>query len=206
MTHYMMYPLTKVAVRAAASAALAAAWLSAAPLSLAVAQTTGTATTTPSGRQTTGSAAGDNYGAADVSGNVRSSRRFITDAIQGNLAEVKLGQLAQQKSSNDQVRSFGMMLEKDHGAANDQAKQVAHAINVTAPHAPNDKQQATYDKLSKLSGSDFDKEFAKAMVDDHKKDIRKYELESKEKDAAGRYATQTLPKLKEHLKMAESIK
>jgi putative membrane protein len=34
-------------------------------------------------------------------------KTFITKAIQGNLAEVQMGQLAQEKSQNSDVKAFG---------------------------------------------------------------------------------------------------
>jgi hypothetical protein len=52
---------------------------------------------------------------------------------------------------------------------------VANSVGMTAPTAPNKKQKADYDKMSKLSGAKFDKQFAAHMVADHKKDIKEYE-------------------------------
>ena len=36
------------------------------------------------------------------------------------------------------------------------------------------------DKLSKLSGKDFDKEYISDMVDDHEKDVKEFEKASKD--------------------------
>jgi Domain of unknown function (DUF4142) len=47
----------------------------------------------------------------------RASHNFLKAAIEGNLAEVQMGQLAQKNGNSDGVRSFGQMLENDHGAA-----------------------------------------------------------------------------------------
>ena len=48
-------------------------------------------------------------------------QKFIGKAIEGNLAEVQMGQLAQEKGTRDDVKSFGRMLQQDHSAANQQA-------------------------------------------------------------------------------------
>ena len=74
----------------------------------------------------------------------KSSQKFIKDAIEGNLAEVQMGKLAQDKSMDDGVRSFGDMLVKDHSAGNEKASEVANAIGVTPPTEPNTKQKAMY--------------------------------------------------------------
>ena len=39
---------------------------------------------------------------------------FLADAIRGNVAEVKLGQLAAERAQSQQVREYGDMLKKDH--------------------------------------------------------------------------------------------
>jgi putative membrane protein len=132
-------------------------------------------------------------------------KAFITKAIQGNLAEVQMGQLAQEKSQNADVKSFGQMLAKDHGDANAKASDVANQLGVTPPEEPSKKQKADYAKMSKLSGDAFDKQFASHMVMDHKKDIKEYQADTKKKDATADYASQTLPTLQKHLETAESL-
>ncbi|MBV8509032.1 MAG: DUF4142 domain-containing protein, partial [Xanthobacteraceae bacterium] len=86
---------------------------------------------------------------------------FIKDAIEGNLAEVQMGKLAQDKGQSDGVKSFGQMLATDHSDANQKATAVANQIGVTPPTEPNAKQKALYEKMSKLSGAAFDQQFAK---------------------------------------------
>jgi putative membrane protein len=103
------------------------------------------------------------------------------------------------------VRSLGQMLEKDHAGANQKATAAAGSLGVTAPSAPNSKQKADYDRMSKLSGAKFDQEFVKHMIADHKKDIKEYEAEAKKKDAAGSYASESLPTLHKHLETAQSL-
>jgi putative membrane protein len=60
---------------------------------------------------------------------------FITRAVQGNLAEVQMGKLAQQKGATHQAKSFGQMLTNDHQANQQKADQVAKQMGVT-PTAP----------------------------------------------------------------------
>jgi len=132
-------------------------------------------------------------------------KTFITKAIQGNLAEVQMGQLAQEKSQNGDVKAFAQQLVTDHNDANSKATAIANDLGVTAPEEPSKKQKADYEKLSKLSGDAFDKQFAKHMVMDHKKDIGEYKADSKKKDPTASYASDTLPTLQKHLEMAQSL-
>src|SRR5919202_1926811 len=114
--------------------------------------------------------------------------------MEGNLAEVKMGELAQKNGGSDGVRSFGQMLQQDHAAANKKAENVAQSMGMTPPTEPNSKQKADYDRLSKLSGDKFDREFASHMVADHKKDIKEFQTEAKKSgDKPAGFANETLP-------------
>jgi putative membrane protein len=84
------------------------------------------------------------------------SQKFLKEAIEGNFAEVQMGQLAKKQANSDGVRSFGEMLEKDHSAANQKATAAATSLGMIPPTSPSKKQTADYDKMSKLSGAQFD--------------------------------------------------
>ncbi|WP_245422177.1 DUF4142 domain-containing protein [Alsobacter soli] len=134
------------------------------------------------------------------------AKTFITKAIQGNMAEVSMGQLAQQNGQSDSVKQFGQMLATDHGAANQKAQAVAQQMGVQVPTEPSKKQLADYNKMQKLNGAAFDKAFAQHMVADHKKDIAEYKKAAKmQGDPAGDYANQTLPDLEKHLQAAQQL-
>jgi len=135
----------------------------------------------------------------------KADQAFLKDAIEGDLAEVKVGELAQQKGQSQDVKNFGQMLQQDHGQHLTQAQQQAQQMGVTPPTEPNAKQKAMYDHLSKLSGTQFDKAFAKDMVKDHKEDIAKYQKEAKGKGPLAGFAQQTLPVLQKHLQTAQSL-
>jgi len=133
-------------------------------------------------------------------------QKFAKEAIEGNLAEVQMSQLAQQNGTSQGVKDFGQMLVTDHGQANTKAQSVAQSLNVTPPNAPNAKQKKDYEKMSRMNGAAFDKAFAQHMVGDHKKDIAAYQKASKSKNqtVAG-YASETLPTLQKHLQAAQSL-
>jgi putative membrane protein len=133
--------------------------------------------------------------------------KFITKAAQGNMAEVKLGQLAQDKASNQAVKDFGKQMVDDHTKALDNLKKVASDDGVSMPSSINAKDQALYDRLSKLSGSDFDRQYMAAMVKDHETDVAEFRKESNSAKTANvkEYASTTLPTLEEHLTHAKDV-
>jgi putative membrane protein len=56
-----------------------------------------------------------------------------------------------------------------------------------------------------VNGARFDREFAKHMVADHKKDLAEYKKETKQSDAAGDYAKAQIDVLQKHLDTAKSL-
>src|SRR5918998_3336788 len=72
----------------------------------------------------------------------KAAQTFMTKAIEGNLAEVAMGQLAQKQGESDAVRSFGQKLVADHSAANQKAASIASQIGVAPPTEPSKKHQS----------------------------------------------------------------
>lgn len=131
---------------------------------------------------------------------------FVTDAIKGDNAEVAIGNLAADKATSQAAKDFGKMLATDHGAHKDKLAALAVTAGITVPDTPSDEGKANLDKLKGLSGAAFDKEFKRLMVDDHTKDIAKYEKQASSGDAqTAALAKETLPTLHKHLDTANSL-
>jgi len=132
--------------------------------------------------------------------------KFVHKAAMGGMAEVKLGQLAQEKASSDDVKKFGQMMIDDHTKANDELKSMAQSKSMDLP-TDLGKHQKDYDKLSSLSGSDFDKAYVDMMVKDHKEDVSEFEKEANKGDDAEikAWAAKTLPTLQMHLQHAQDL-
>jgi putative membrane protein len=150
---------------------------------------------------------GDQTSSKGSAGMSTADAKFIKKAAQGGMAEVELGQLAQQKASSEEVKKFGERMVTDHTKANDQLKQVAAEEHVDLPQELDAKDKATKARLEKLSGQEFDQAYMKDMVKDHKADVTEFEHASKAaKDPAVKnFAAQTLPVLHSHLREAEKI-
>jgi putative membrane protein len=134
-------------------------------------------------------------------------KQFVTKAAQGGMAEVELGQLAQQNAESQEVKDFGKRMVDDHTKANDQLKQIAEQKGVTVPSDLPAKEKATKDRLSKLKGEQFDRAYMQHMVMDHQKDVAEFKKAStsaKDSDVKS-FASQTLPTLQDHLKQAQQV-
>jgi len=132
---------------------------------------------------------------------------FLMDAAMGGMLEVELGRLAAQQGASDAVKQFGQRMVDDHSKANQELMSLAQSKGITLPTEIDEKHKKDMTKLSGLSGAEFDREYGKMMLSDHRKDVSEFEKQSTRGTDADlkAFATKTLPTLKEHLQMAESL-
>ena len=150
------------------------------------------------------SATGEQAGMANLSSG---DRDFLMDAAMGGLMEVELGRVAAQQGTSEAVKQFGQRMVDDHSKANQELMTLATSKGITLPTTLDDKHREHVTKMSAMSGADFDREYSKMMLSDHRKDVSEFEKESTRGTDADlkAFATKTLPTLKEHLKMAEAL-
>ena len=144
---------------------------------------------------------------AAVAANTAKDHDFAIKAAQGGKAEVDMGQLAASRASDPKVKEFGQKMATDHAKANDELQAVASNDGINLPDDASKQQKAAAEKLGKLQGADFDKEYAHMMVKDHEEDVAlfKKEATSGSNPALKAYAQKTLPTLEEHLRMAREL-
>jgi putative membrane protein len=132
--------------------------------------------------------------------------KFLKDAAQGNLLEVDLGKLAAEKAASNQVKEFGRRMEQDHSKAFKEIEQLAAGKGVELPKDLDAKHKATVNRLAKLSGEKFDREYMQFMINEHKEDVDKFQREAdKAKDPDIKaFAGKELPTLKKHLELART--
>ncbi len=146
------------------------------------------------------------YAAADKN-LAKEDKKFLNDAANGGMMEVQLGQLAEQKATSPDVKNFGARMVTDHGKANDELKKIAGQKGATLPGKLESKLKSNVERLTKLSGGDFDKKYMHEMVKDHTKDVAEFrDATTKVKDPdLSAFAAKTLPTLEDHLKQAKDI-
>ena len=118
-------------------------------------------------------------GSTPTSSQDYSERAFISKAMEGGIAEVQLGQLAQEKSQSNDVKQFAQKMVSDHGQMGDKwFKPVALQMGISEPKGPSKKDKKALEKLQGLSGQDFDREYITMMVKDHQKDLKEFKDEA----------------------------
>jgi putative membrane protein len=131
---------------------------------------------------------------------------FMHEAAQGGMAEVEMGKLAAQKGQNAEVKKFGQMMVTDHSKANEELKGIATKKSVPLP-ADLGTHKSSMDKLSSLSGAEFDRTYVQMMVEDHEKDVAAFQkqADSGTDPEVKAFAAKTLPTLKKHLTAIQEI-
>jgi putative membrane protein len=134
-------------------------------------------------------------------------KAFVHSALEGNLAEVQMGQLAAQKGSSDDVKQFGQKMVNDHTQLNNQMKQAAQQLDVRPPKGLSKKDKEEVAKLQNLSGTQFDNAYIEAMLKDHKKDLSdlKQEAQNTQNPALKQVAQQDAQVVDQHLQLIQQI-
>jgi len=146
--------------------------------------------------------------APDTSAQGMADHSFVSEAMQGNLGEVQLAQLAQQKSQSEDVKQFAQKIASDHSQMNQKwFEPEAKQLDIGAPKGPSKKVKKLMSKLQGLTRAEFDKEYITAMVKDHQDDLKKFkeEAEATQDPNLKQVAQQGAGIISQHLQLAEKV-
>jgi len=129
---------------------------------------------------------------------------FVMAAAAGGLAEVTTGNLALQRTEDQEVRQLAQRLIDDHTRANQELMSLAGARGIGVPATLDIKDQATVDVLNGLRRDEFDRAFIRDQVAAHMCAVALFEAESQRggDPELRAFAAKTLPTLREHLQHA----
>ena len=135
-------------------------------------------------------------------------REFVREAAVSSLAGVELGKLAAQKGSSEEVRQFGQKTADQESKVNQELKTAADQASVKTPDTLDSKRRSRVDKLSKLSGAAFDKEYVKDQIRDQEQDVQAFEDEAEHgtNQNLRDFANKNLPELRQTLEAARALK
>jgi len=150
----------------------------------------------------------ENGSKSDGIKNAEDDAQYLVEAAATDLQEIEIGQLAQQKSSDPDVKAFGKMLEEDHMKSSAEVKKLAQLKNISLPVTLTEDGQKMYEELDEKTGLDFDRKFAEMMVDGHQKAIDKMEkaAEGASDEEIRAWASGKIPTLTGHLEHAKNLK
>jgi putative membrane protein len=133
--------------------------------------------------------------------------KYVTKSAQGLMSELKLGALAQERAGDQRVRDFGKQMVTDHGKDFDKLKALAAQKQVQLPQASTHEQRKEAEKLSKLSGKEFDREYVKYEVKDHREDIedQKKQINKTSDPELKQFASNELETVTEHKQKIDAL-
>ncbi|HLI77483.1 MAG TPA: DUF4142 domain-containing protein [Acidobacteriaceae bacterium] len=136
-----------------------------------------------------------------------SDKSFMETASQGNVTEVELGKLALKKSQNPDVRAFAERMIKDHTMLGKKMAPLMADAGLKPSVSMNTEHQHLYNKLNGLSGAEFDKEYVKAMDEDHHEDLKEFQKEVSSTEVPQIKTTVSAGEkvIAEHTKMADEL-
>lgn len=133
--------------------------------------------------------------------------KFMMMLATGGMNEIGLSQTALSKSTNEEIKQYAQKMIDDHTMAGDELKTLASSKMVTLPMTMDAKHMAMNEKLSAMTGMEFDMMYIKAMVKDHEKTVAMLQKESnggKDPEAKA-FAAKLLPTVQGHLDMAKTM-
>ncbi|REE91255.1 DUF4142 domain-containing protein [Cupriavidus plantarum] len=165
----------------------------------------GTGSTTP---RTASPNAMSSSGASASSELARGDRTFLENAAQGGHAEIEGSKLANQKSSNADVKAFASRMIQDHTKVGDELASLAKSKGYTPPTEPSLVQKGELKALGALDGAKFDKLYSTRIgVAAHESTVKMFrEASQNAKDTDVKaFAAKHLPELEHHLQMARDL-
>jgi putative membrane protein len=132
---------------------------------------------------------------------------FVHKTMEDDAAQVQIGQLAQQKSTSDDVKQFGAKMADIHSQLTDQLKPIAKQLGVSEPKGPSKKDKEQIAQMQTLSGADFDTAFIKAMMKYQQTDLKGFhdEAQTAQDPNVQQLAKMDEPVLTQHLQLLQQI-
>ncbi len=150
-----------------------------------------------SGRRGTGSA------------EVTTTAGFVRTAAISDMYEIESARLATQRSSNAAVKAFAQHMMQDHEATTAQLSSAVHAMNGPSPPTSMDSRHTEMlTQLRNARASDFDRLYITQQIAAHQNAVDLFRTYGQDGDNAQlkQWASTTLPKLQEHLTMAQQLR
>jgi len=132
---------------------------------------------------------------------------FLAWAIACEQAEVKFADRAIKKATSTEVRQLAEAIRSEHAKTRDALLEHAKTRKLAVVEGLEKHHREEYQRLGKLSGAAFDREYVKYLVDGHEKGARMYQKWAKEaSDASLRQtARQAMKTTEDHLAKAKKL-
>jgi len=132
---------------------------------------------------------------------------FVKMVLERDMAEMELGKLAEDKAQSDDVKTLARWVVTGASQLDGGFKPMASAMNVSLPKEASKKDKQAIAKLQGLSGTQFDEEFIKIVMNMQRRDHNDFEVEADKADDPNlkQTAAQVSAAVTAHIKDTEKI-
>ena len=128
-------------------------------------------------------------------------KKFLREATLDGMTEIELGKVAEEKATNPHLKEFAQRMVEEYTADHNVMIRIASDESVVLPKTIDSKHKARVERLSRLSGKDFDRAYIQDEMKQRHQDVKEYTNASQGGNDPNlkNYATSTLASLEDHL-------
>jgi putative membrane protein len=153
--------------------------------------------------------AAETTGVGSVLGITPTTQDFVNEVAISDMFEIQSSELAKQKGDTNS-KQFADHMVQDHSKTTDELKSLVSQGKVKAelPSALDDSHRDKLEKLQAANGKTFDRDYDSMQKSAHKSAVSLFERYAKGGDNPDlkAWAAKILPKLRQHLQMAQNLK
>ena len=144
---------------------------------------------------------------APLPASVTQPQQFAETATIANMFEIETSQLALEKATSPEVKSFAQHMITDHTKAGEEMQSAADGEGVDLPGELDQKHQAKLDKLTGSSADAFDNTYVEEQLAAHEEAVALFKnyAATGTSGALKQFAAKTLPTLEGHLEEVQKL-
>ena len=147
------------------------------------------------------------FNAGGNGGSQTADQRFMAEVAQDGMAKIAIAKLALQNAKSDDVKKYAEQVLADYGNANATLYDIATQQFIQLPNVLDAKQLDSFDALSKLEGTDFDKAYMQMVLKSQDKDLSRLKQEAAKgnNQTLINWAREMLPTVEDNAKTAKKV-
>lgn len=140
-------------------------------------------------------------------GDLKEDHEFIRHAITASFMEIRLGQIVQNKATNESVKRLGQQMVTDHTRMQDQWLRLASRNGMELKPGMGELHRQKVDRVQKASGKEFDRIYLSTIIEHHEALVPYFQKESRSAQSAPvrRFADDDVSILRQDLNLAKRL-
>lgn len=136
------------------------------------------------------------------------TRQFVQKATIGDMYEIQSSRIVLDKLQNKEFQDFARRIVDDHTKSSNELKSIVQGMReLQLPMQLDDKHKRMVEQLQSATGTDVARQYKAHQTQAHQDAVKLYQDYARQGDNTRlkQFAESTLPKLQEHLRMAQDL-